>query len=142
LPSLFPLILAHAKNLLQSLLHLIVPLRPHSILLDPLPLKHVSYVTLNLESNSLSSVLTHGLHILKIGELNARDRFIGCKVVATVSIGQEGLPVAGILDVVREETGVVKGLNVGPHVLRVKNTANGLKLANGITEGSVHSVSL
>lgn len=48
LSCLFPLVLAHIKDVFESFLHLVVPLCAHPVFLDSLPLEHVSNVTLNL----------------------------------------------------------------------------------------------
>ena len=126
LPCLFPLILTVTKNFLESCLHLIIPLCAHSICLDPLPLKHVSNVALNFESNSIGSVFIHSLHILKIGKLNAWNWFIAWEISVTVSVSQEWSPQTVIIDIVINKSWVIISLNVGPYVFRIKYTPNGL----------------
>lgn len=98
MPGLLALVLAHVEDVLERLLHLIVPLRAHSVLLDPLSLEHIGDVALNLEGDGVSTVLTHGLHVLEVGELNAWDGLVGYEVLAAVTVIQEGLPMAGVLN--------------------------------------------
>ena len=100
LPCLFPLIFAVTKDFLESRLHLIIPLSTHSISLDSLPLKHVSNVALNFEGNCICSVFIHSLHILKIGKLNAWNRFIAWEIIVTISVSQEWSPQTVIIDIV------------------------------------------
>lgn len=117
MPGLLALVLTHVKDVLECLLHLVVPLRAHSVFLDPLSLEHIRYVALNLEGDSVGTVLTHGLHVLEVGQLNTRDGLVGHEVLGAVTVSQEGLPVAGVLYGVGEETWVIELLDVSPHVL-------------------------